>query len=74
MSRRAQQSTKFCDNLNFGFLSSESAEICDEISSILPKGIAEGAISKAKWKKDRVKIADSEGIKPKVQVYSNEDL
>jgi hypothetical protein len=35
-------------NLNFGFLSSESAEIFDELTFVSSKGIAEGTIPEEK--------------------------
>ena len=60
--------TRKVNNLSFGFLSSESAKICDEISPVFPKGIAEATILEGKQGKDRAKIVDSERIKPKTQV------
>jgi N-acetylglutamate synthase-like GNAT family acetyltransferase len=56
------------NNLSFGFLSSESAKIFDEIAPVSSKGIAEGTISEKKQGQDHEKIADSERIKPKTQV------
>jgi hypothetical protein len=44
--------------LSFGFISSKSREISDEISHFSSKGIAEGAISEKKNEKDRGKILD----------------
>ena len=57
-------------NLGFVFLSPESAEVFDEIAHASSKGIAEGAILSKKHGQDREKIADSERIKPKVQVMN----
>jgi hypothetical protein len=56
------------NNLSFGFISSKSREISDEISHFSSKGIAEGAISEKKNGKDRGKILDFERTEPKTQV------
>jgi tRNA (guanine37-N1)-methyltransferase len=56
------------DKLGDGVLSSESAEIFDEVASASSEGIAECAISEKKRKEDREKNADSEPIKPITQV------
>jgi adenylate kinase len=55
-------------NLSFGFISSKSREISDEISHFSSKGIAKGAISERKNEKDCGKILDFERIEPKTQV------
>jgi hypothetical protein len=55
-------------NLSFGFISSKSKEISDEIFHFFSKGVAEGAISEKKNGKDRGKILDFERIEPKTQV------
>jgi hypothetical protein len=55
-------------NPSFGFISSKSREISDEISHFSSKGIAEGAISEKKNGKDRGKVLDFERIEPKTQV------
>jgi hypothetical protein len=61
------------NNLSFGFISSKSREISDEIAHFSSKGIAEGAISKKKNRQDRGKILDFEQIESKTQVnnYNN---
>ncbi len=61
-------------NLSFGFLSSESIEIFNELFHFYPKIIAEGAIFEEKNEKDLEKIVDSERIKPKTQVKMNNSL
>jgi hypothetical protein len=58
------------NNLSFGFISSKSREISDEISHFSSKGIAEDAISEKKNGKDREKILDFERIEPKIQVIT----
>jgi hypothetical protein len=70
LGKRTQRKAYVCINLNFGFLSSESAEIFDELAFVSSKGIAEGPILSKKQRQDCEKIADSERIKPKVQVIN----
>jgi hypothetical protein len=57
LGKRTQRKAYVCIHLNFGFLSSESAEIFDELAFVSSKGIAEGAIlieeTKARLRKDR---------------------
>ncbi|MGE5196252.1 MAG: hypothetical protein ACM3JI_02855, partial [Anaerolineae bacterium] len=55
-------------SMSFGFLSSESFKIFDEIAYFCPKEIGEDSIFKDKSGQDREKILDSERIKPKTQV------
>jgi hypothetical protein len=59
-------------NQSFGFISSKSKEISDEVSHFSSKGTAEGAISEKKNGKDRGKILDFERIEPKTQVSTEE--
>ncbi len=47
-----------------GLFPSESREIFDELASIFPKIIAEGAIFEGKSTQDREKILEAERIKP----------
>jgi hypothetical protein len=67
------ESLSINSNLSFGFISSKSREISDEISHFSSKGIAEGAISEKKDGEDRGKILDFERTEPKTQV-NNEIL
>ena len=47
-------------NLSFGFLSSESTKIHDEIEVVSSKRIAAGTILEKKQPQDHVKIVDAE--------------
>ena len=65
---------KVAHGVSFGFLSSESVEIFDEIAPFSSQEIAEGTIFKKKKTQDREKITDSERIKPKTQVLKEFSL